>query len=399
MPHSRSYPRISYALLVICLTKALIWSSVLGYAAAAADTQAIGNFIAREKVYALHADHESSKDQHPQRSEMLHPIAPEINSVKVAAADRHHGISPSDSQPNHFLPHAGAHHSSTIDSDDSDGEIPDPDDWRVAALELLEEAPRTPEDQAAQEALINLLKMAPRVRTPRASPPSAKSSVTSYTPIRQAGYCSTYGVCDPTSDPTANPVNCVNNIPAVPLNFSAPLCSIYFDHVCCSEAQYNTMASNLAQADPFFSRCPACQDNFRKWWCEYTCSPDQSVFVDVKQIENKTIQESGQSVNVTVVSNTLATLGYDFAWGVFTSCLNVKFGTTGQTVLSILFHNPQTPYDFFSFMGNTPTSPFQIDFIVEPPGYFNLSLQNVSTESCAQSCSCSDCPSPTCPAA
>jgi len=262
------------------------------------------------------------------------------------------------------------------------------------AIELLKEAPRTPEDKAAQEALANLLKMAPRVRTPRARPAATTASDTSYTPIRQPGYCATYGVCDPVSPAASGPVNCVNNIQAVPLNFSAPLCSKYFDHVCCSEAQYTTMATNVAQADPFFSRCPACQDNFRKWWCEYTCSPDQSVFVEVKRVENKTIVESGQNVTVTVVTNTLVTLGYDFAWGVFTSCLNVKFGATGQTVLSVLFHNPQTPYDFFSFMGTAPSpSPFELDFIIEPPGFFNLSLQNVSTESCAQSCSCSDCPS------
>ncbi len=51
--------------------------------------------------------------------------------------------------------------------------------------------------------------------------------------------------------------------------------------VCCSVEQYVTLKSQIQQAAPLFGQCPACLNNFKEFWCEFTCSPNQAQFVTV----------------------------------------------------------------------------------------------------------------------
>ena len=51
--------------------------------------------------------------------------------------------------------------------------------------------------------------------------------------------------------------------------------------VCCKQEQVDTLQSNLGKANNIISACPACKKNFYDLFCTFTCSPDQSLFVNV----------------------------------------------------------------------------------------------------------------------
>ena len=51
--------------------------------------------------------------------------------------------------------------------------------------------------------------------------------------------------------------------------------------VCCAEEQIDALKSNLDRATPMINACPACKENFYNLFCTFTCSPDQSLFINV----------------------------------------------------------------------------------------------------------------------
>ena len=58
---------------------------------------------------------------------------------------------------------------------------------------------------------------------------------------------------------------------------------------CCDGAQLKTLKSSLALAKQFLSRCPACYNNFLRFYCGFLCSPIQSEFMKA----TKTISSPG----------------------------------------------------------------------------------------------------------
>lgn len=42
------------------------------------------------------------------------------------------------------------------------------------------------------------------------------------------------------------------------------------------------MWNRLKQAEGLFATCPSCLTNFNNFWCYFTCSPNQSMFIDVE---------------------------------------------------------------------------------------------------------------------
>jgi len=205
------------------------------------------------------------------------------------------------------------------------------------------------------------------------------------------GVCAMYGTCDPSTDPHAL-VNCVNYTAAVQPDFAMPVCPEFADLACCNSQQYRNVVNNLKTAQVILGRCPACYDNFRKFWCYEACSPDQSMFLDVA---DTTISPS---TGLPVVNHTVYSIASDYAWGFFDSCFNVKFGSTNSTVFQLLFGNPQTPQALFEFMGNAgpaPHSPIQIDFVIPDPSFIysmEAPFYPCNTTSSSMHCACTDCP-------
>lgn len=52
--------------------------------------------------------------------------------------------------------------------------------------------------------------------------------------------------------------------------------------LCCSEGQLEDLNANFKLAENFLGRCPTCFYNFRMNFCDMTCRPDQSRFLEPK---------------------------------------------------------------------------------------------------------------------
>ena len=53
---------------------------------------------------------------------------------------------------------------------------------------------------------------------------------------------------------------------------------------CCDIKQLKTLDRNTAMVAALFKRCPSCLNNLMKIFCEYTCSPKQSTFINVTEV-------------------------------------------------------------------------------------------------------------------
>jgi Niemann-Pick C1 protein len=126
--------------------------------------------------------------------------------------------------------------------------------------------------------------------------------------------------------------------------------------VCCLEEQLDALQSNLKRADPIISSCPACKSNFVNLFCEFTCSPDQSLFVNV----TKTKEKSGKLLVTELdhlVSDEYASTFYD-------SCKEVKFGATNGRAMDFIGGGAKNYTKFLDFLGEKKFlgSPFQMNF-------------------------------------
>ncbi|TYZ59946.1 hypothetical protein PybrP1_002423 [[Pythium] brassicae (nom. inval.)] len=53
------------------------------------------------------------------------------------------------------------------------------------------------------------------------------------------------------------------------------------DHLCCTETQYESLK---AQMHTISGQCSACKENLRNVWCQFACSPSNSMFIEVDQV-------------------------------------------------------------------------------------------------------------------
>jgi len=126
--------------------------------------------------------------------------------------------------------------------------------------------------------------------------------------------------------------------------------------VCCAEEQLDALKSNLDRATPIINACPACKENFYNMFCTFTCSPDQSLFINITQTAPK-----GDKFLVTeldhLVSDKYAATFYD-------SCKDVKFGATNGKAMDFIGGGAHNYTQFLKFLGDKKFlgSPFQMNF-------------------------------------
>lgn len=166
--------------------------------------------------------------------------------------------------------------------------------------------------------------------------------------------------------------------------------------VCCTSEQVKALRDNFNQVEGLISPCPACRNNFRSFFCTFTCSPDQSTFVNITST-----QQTGTSQ--TAVKSLDFFVGEEYGKGFFDSCKNVQVGNMNGYAMDLIGGGAKNYSSFLQYMGDEKQigSPFQIDFPRgEPPP--EHSPLNPVARSCADSdlssrCACIDCPS-VCPA-
>ncbi|CAN6249743.1 unnamed protein product [Urochloa humidicola] len=210
------------------------------------------------------------------------------------------------------------------------------------------------------------------------------------------GYCSMYGICAHRSD--GKVLNCANATKAVKPDtlFSSriqSLCPTITGNVCCTVDQFDTLHQQVQQAVPFLVGCPACLRNFLNLFCEMSCSPNQSLFINVtsvKQISNTTTVDG---IDYYVTTN--------YGEELYNSCKDVKFGSLNTRAMDFLGAGAKTYKDWLAFIGrqanpNEPGSPYLITFRSDFSDSSGVKPLNSTVYSCGDpslGCSCGDCPS------
>ena len=198
--------------------------------------------------------------------------------------------------------------------------------------------------------------------------------------------------------------NCYYNGPAKPLTdpkglkLLNGLCPEFRgQHTCCSTKQIEALSNNLETMAQMTTRCPACWHNMRRLYCQLTCNPDQSVYMDPKDIIGKTII---LDINY-YVSPT-------FKQGLFDSCKDVNFPGNNEKALNLLCGTTAekcTAEKLLSYMGDTANgfAPFKIFYPSSLPANSTMSPMNITVFNCnkqfidpqtnrtASPCSCQDC--------
>ncbi|PWZ00682.1 multidrug efflux transporter AcrB transmembrane domain-containing protein [Testicularia cyperi] len=180
--------------------------------------------------------------------------------------------------------------------------------------------------------------------------------------------------------------------------------------VCCTQDQVESLSANLQQAEALISSCPACRNNFRALFCSFTCSPNQSQFLDVSQTQTVTGSDGKENEAVKTVEFFI-----EESWkqAFFDSCKDVKFGASNGFAMDLIGGGAKNPAAFLKFLGDEKPllgSPFQINFpatadagwgqhrddrnngSLAPPSPFNRNPRHCGDPDLLSRCACVDCP-------
>ncbi|KAF4076370.1 hypothetical protein AMELA_G00213600 [Ameiurus melas] len=160
----------------------------------------------------------------------------------------------------------------------------------------------------------------------------------------EAQHCIWYGECGTSALLPDKKYNCNYTGPPIPLpkdgqDLLLELCPglVYGDQsVCCDTQQLKTLKDNIQIPLQYLSRCPACFFNFMTLFCELTCSPRQSVFLNATQFT------PDNGTNVVELSYYIS---QDFANAMYNACKDVEAPSSNVKALS-------NPPSGMSFMKN-----------------------------------------------
>lgn len=154
--------------------------------------------------------------------------------------------------------------------------------------------------------------------------------------------------------------------------------------------QVNSLRDELSTANTIVSSCPACKDNFYNLFCTFTCSPDQSLFINVTDSLTK---------NGKVLTTELDQLiSEEYGTGFYDSCKDVKFGPSNSEAMKLIGGGAKNYTQFLKYLGDEKLvgSPFQINF---PTKYAekNMGPLAMTPKKCNDEdpnfrCACVDCP-------
>nr|CAD7194279.1 unnamed protein product [Timema douglasi] len=132
---------------------------------------------------------------------------------------------------------------------------------------------------------------------------------------------------------------------------------------CCDSKQLQNLDTSITMAAGFIQRCPACMRNLARHLCDMTCSPSQSRFINVTEVEKS--KEGKEFVNALELYATDTYIS-----GTYNSCKQVSVPSTGQLALDLMCGDwgasRCSPMKWFTFMGdahNNPYTPFQITYV------------------------------------
>ncbi|KAJ9132173.1 Niemann-Pick type C-related protein 1 [Pleurostoma richardsiae] len=217
-----------------------------------------------------------------------------------------------------------------------------------------------------------------------------------YTPKHEAGRCAIRGHCGSKSF-FGKQLPCVDNDLAEEPDDAlrqqlVELCGPKWNSgpVCCSAEQVKSLKSELSTANQIVSSCPACKDNFYNLFCTFTCSPDQSLFINVTSTQIKN--------NKPMVAELDQLVSKTYGEGFYNSCKDVKFGPSNANAMDFIGGGAKNYSQLLKFLGDEKAigSPFQINF---PTSYSEpgMAARDMTPKKCNDEdpnfrCACVDCP-------
>ncbi|KAM8850870.1 LOW QUALITY PROTEIN: NPC intracellular cholesterol transporter 1 [Spinachia spinachia] len=161
--------------------------------------------------------------------------------------------------------------------------------------------------------------------------------------------------------------------------------------LCCDVDQLKSLKGSLQLPLQFLSRCPACFNNFMNLFCELTCSPHQSQFMNTTQL------------NGTSVTEVQYYIGQTFANAMYNACKDVQAPSSNVKALSLLCGRDAkdcnaTNWIQYMFNIDNGQSPFPIIPIFSDAPVSGYSPMSNKTFACTEGledgsgpCSCQDC--------
>ncbi|ROT36492.1 patched sphingolipid transporter [Sodiomyces alkalinus F11] len=160
--------------------------------------------------------------------------------------------------------------------------------------------------------------------------------------------------------------------------------------VCCNADQVRSLSSELGTPKQIISSCPACKENFFNLFCTFTCSPDQSLFVNITRVQEKNGKTRVLELDQLVSDQ--------YSSGFYDSCKEVKFGSSNSKAMDFIGGGAKNYTQLLKFLGDEKLvgSPFQMNF---PREYDNpaMSPREMKPKKCNDEdpdyrCACVDCP-------
>ncbi|XP_044538920.1 NPC intracellular cholesterol transporter 1 [Gracilinanus agilis] len=219
--------------------------------------------------------------------------------------------------------------------------------------------------------------------------------------------CVWYGECGMASE--GKRYNCEYSGPPKPLpkdgyDLVQELCpGFFFDNVslCCDVQQLQTLKSNLQLPLQFLSRCPSCFYNLMNLFCELTCSPRQSQFLNVT--DTQSFIDPTTNETKTNVEGLQYYIGQSFADAMYNACRDVEAPSSNDKALGLLCGKDAkdcnaTNWIEYMFNKDNGQAPFTITPIFSDIPLYGMQPMNNATKGCNESvddvtgpCSCQDC--------
>uniref|UniRef100_A0A8B9MT86 NPC intracellular cholesterol transporter 1 n=1 Tax=Accipiter nisus TaxID=211598 RepID=A0A8B9MT86_9AVES len=219
--------------------------------------------------------------------------------------------------------------------------------------------------------------------------------------------CVWYGECGVASGDKR--YNCAYDGPPIALpedgyDLMQELCpGLFFGNVstCCDVRQLQTLKNNLQLPLQFLSRCPSCFYNLINLFCELTCSPDQSDFLNVTSTipyYDPILKENRSSI-----TELQYFIGERFANAMYNACKDVEAPSSNVKALGLLCGKDvkdcnATNWIEYMFSKDNGQTPFSIIPIFSDAPVHGMNPMNNATKGCNESmddstgpCSCQDC--------
>ncbi|XP_061653506.1 NPC intracellular cholesterol transporter 1 isoform X2 [Phyllopteryx taeniolatus] len=223
----------------------------------------------------------------------------------------------------------------------------------------------------------------------------------------QAQSCVWYGECAESETVAGKKYNCNYTGPPIPLDpegddLLKELCPGYdygTRELCCNVDQLRTLKGSLQLPLQFLSRCPSCFFNLMNLFCELTCSPHQSQFLNATKFKSTNSTEFNSSSVVEVQYY----IGKAFSNAMYNACRDVQAPSSNVKALSLLCGKDAkdcnaTNWIEYMFDINNGQSPFPIIPIFSDVPVSGYTPMNNKTYGCSEGledgsgpCSCQDC--------